>query len=296
MTAMAPMLAVYAMLAVALLVTSGSAAVVSTEGKGARKALRPTTQQEPQGVVQPLSFRQELLVCNAYPSDAPMTVKQNGEAALSTEHNSVLYQNCEHISSNIHAKDKLDFDIEGSGIQGTFEVGDLPDSDATLLLVVEKRDAKTPLVAFQSFAFPWRAEGKTAQLAVIDTYKGNSSMPHLKMEDHIAGKEQRTISKRVEELNFNRIYAVEEGMYDASITDRVQSPKDMAMIEERVTAKRTLHLTKSQNYVILRTGDDKHFPQSLVVFPPEMRSGAMMGMVSRACLSLLLLGLAVNVA
>ena len=30
-------------------------------------------------------------------------------------------------------------------------------------------------------------------------------------------KEKQTVSKRIEQLNFNRVYAVEEGNYDASL-------------------------------------------------------------------------------
>lgn len=275
-----------AILALVLLLTPGSASVVRGNA-AARKALRPVGDLKApadQGVVQPLNFKRDLIVCNAYPSDSPMTVKQNGESA--TGHDRVTYSNCEHMTSSVHTKDKLDFDFEGTGMQGTFEVGELPDSDATLLLVVEKRDAKTPLVAFQSFAFPSRVGGKDAQLAVIDTFKGNSSSPHLRMEDHIGSKEKRTVSKRAEQLNFNRIYAIEEGNYDASISDHAQvtNAGDAASLAQRVTGKRTLHLSKSQNYVVLRIGDDKHYPQSLVVFPPEMKSGSTMA--SRICLAL----------
>lgn len=264
-----------------------------------RKALRPAEKLDApidKSVVQPLRFHQELLVCNAYPSESHMVVKQNGESLLNHEQNGLAYRDCKELTANVQQKDKLDFTIEGLGIQGTFEVGELPNTDATLLLVVEKRDAKTPLVAFQSFSFPVRAAGTVAQLAVIDTYKGTSTMPHLKMEDHIiASKEKRAVSKRSEQLNFNRIYAIEEGTYDASISDHIPdaTAKSVGLVEEQVSAKKVLHLTKSQNYIVMRTGDDKQFPQSLVVFPPELKSGAMTA--TPMCFALLSVVLAVFV-
>jgi len=300
MTASMPRPTASSILALALLLMPFNASAAVSGSFATRKSLRPAaTLKAPidKDVVQPLRFQQELLVCNAYPSDMQMTLKQNGQAMLSREQNGLSFRDCKQVSTNIKQKDKLDFVLEGAGVEGTFEVGELPNSDATLLLVVERRDARTPLVAFQSFAFPKRAEGKDAQLAVIDTYKGNSSMPHLRMEDHIAGKEQRTVSKRVEQLNFNRIYAIEEGTYDASISDHVQAAKggDMAMLEERVTGKRMLHMTKSRNYIVMRTGDDRHFPQSLVIFPPpEVKSSAVMN--APVYMALLLIAVALGVA
>jgi len=218
--------------------------------------------------VLPLSFDQQLLVCNAYPGNFPVTMKHNGKEAPAAERD-INFKQCRHMSSRVHSKDKLDFVFTNSGIQGSFEIGELPDSDAMLLLVIERRDATSPLVAFQSFAFPSHSEGKNAQMAVIDAYKGNSSSPHLRMEDHINSKERKTISKRVEELNFNRIYAIEEGTYDASINDHLFSNGEA----DRATkeAKTTFRLAKKQNYVILRTGDSQ-FHQSLFVYPEAEKS------------------------
>eukprot|EP00427_Karlodinium_veneficum_P035223 CAMPEP_0169292810 /NCGR_PEP_ID=MMETSP1016-20121227/62948_1 /TAXON_ID=342587 /ORGANISM="Karlodinium micrum, Strain CCMP2283" /LENGTH=166 /DNA_ID=CAMNT_0009383445 /DNA_START=228 /DNA_END=729 /DNA_ORIENTATION=- len=116
-----------------------------------------------------------------------------------------------------------------------------------------------------------RSVGENAQLAVIDTYKGNSSSPHLRMEDHVASKERKTVSKRVEQLSFNRVYAIEEGSYDASIADHFIDQREF---EENALkpAKRELNLKKNHNYVILRTGDAKFVDQSLVVFPESTPS------------------------
>jgi len=246
------------------LVSACYAASVSHSTKSLRFAAPPI---EP-NVVLPLSFDQQLLVCNAYPGIFPMTMKHNGQGGHDDQRD-IHFKQCRHISGRVRSKDKLDFTFENSGIQGSFELGELPDTDALLLLVVGKRDASSPLVGFQSFAFPSRAEGKNAQLAVIDAYKGNSSSPHLRMEDHINSKERKTISKRVEELNFNRIYAIEEGDYDASIYDHLLEKGEAEGGNKQ--AKTLFHLAKNQNYVILRTGDGQ-FHQSLVVYPEVPRS------------------------
>jgi len=221
-------------------------------------------------VIRPLSFNQDLLVCNAYPGNFAVNVKQNGRESTDEQKN-IRYQECRHLPGQVNSKDKMDFIFANSGVSGTFEIGDLPDSDAMLLLVVEKRDSSSSLVAFQSFAFPSHSEGKNAQLAVIDTYKGSSSSPHLKMEDHINTKEPKTISKRVEQLNFNRIYAIEEGTYDASISDHILD-KDEGKSATDVS-KKTFRLAKHKNYVILRTGGG-NTQQSLVVYPPELAKSA----------------------
>jgi len=222
-------------------------------------------------VVRPLSFDQQLLVCNAYPGNSPVSIKQNGKEPRADQQD-ISFRECRRISGNMRAKDKLDFIFANSGIQGSFEIGELPDTDAMLLLVVEKRDASSPLVAFQSFAFPAHHDGNVAQLAVIDAYKGNSSLPHLRMEDHINGKELKTISKRIEQLNFNRIYAIEEGTYDASISDHVLEGELAELMTKK--SKKTLHLSKNRDYVVLRTGDGKLADESLVVFP-ELHGSAL---------------------
>jgi len=247
-----------------LLLVSCRAASIGRSAKTLRNVAPPL---EP-NVVQPLSFNQQLLVCNAYPGNSPVTLKQNGREPQADQRG-IRFQECRYISGQVQSKDKFDFIFADTGIQGTFEIGELPSTDALLLLVVEKRDAVSSLVSFQSFAFPSHADGKNAQLAVIDAFKGNSDSPHLRMEDHVNTKEPKTISKRVEQLNFNRIYAIEEGNYDASISDHVLDEEQHGADG----AKRTFHLVNKHNYVILRTGGGK-FHQSLVVYPELPRSSA----------------------
>lgn len=220
------------------------------------------------GVLVPIKFNQSLLVCNAYPSGSSISVKKNGEA-LTTENDELSFRECRDMKTSVHSHDKLDFMVVAGELHGTFEVGDLPSSDATLLLVVN-RHARTSMVSFQSFAFPSIAENNKseARLAIIDAYRGNTSSPNLKVQDDLGGNESKNGTRHVEQLKFDHVYAIEEGMYDASITDRMFDQKDEAQLAK--STQRKIKLSGSKNYVVLRTGDAEHFPQSLLVYPDDM--------------------------
>lgn len=222
------------------------------------------------GLIRKMQFDQRLLICNAYPSGSSVVVRKNAAEPLADSGHGLGFKQCRYVSERVQSGDKLEFSVQGSGISGTFEVGELPKTDAVLLLVLERRDAHTPLVTFSSLAFPQTSGGEEAQLAVIDAFRGNATAPHLKMEDHITGEEKQTVSKRVEQLAFNRVYAVEQGAYDASVADRERDAESEAKLE-RSTA-RALKLEKGQNYVVLRTGDDS-VGESLTVFPEPTFSG-----------------------
>jgi len=233
-----------------------SFAAVPEPARGLRSALHPADES----MVKPFKFDQQFIACNAYPSHSPMTLIRNGNEALASGKNSLRFRECREFDSRLQAHDKLDLTLSGIEIHGTFEVGALPASDAVLLLVLQKRD-HSKLLSFQSFAFPTGAETNDAQLAVIDAYKANhTSYASLVVEDHIINKDNHAVSKRVEELNFNRVYTVEEGSYDAHVSDQ--------------KAKKSLNLVKSQNFVVMRTGEEGNFPESLVVFPKVMQSGS----------------------
>lgn len=221
------------------------------------------------GLIRKMQFDQRLLICNAYPSKSSVVVRKNVAEVLADSGHALSFKQCRYVSERVQPGDKLDFSVQGSGISGTFEVGELPKTDAVLLLVLERRDDRTPLVTFSSLAFP-QSGGEDAQLAVIDAFRGNATMPHLKMEDHITGEEKQTVSKRVEQLAFNRVYAIEQGAYDASVADHEREPEAQTKLERSTT--KALKLEKGQNYVVLRTGDDST-GESLTVFP-ELMSGA----------------------
>jgi len=226
------------------------AAADGAQINAASKYLRPAVGEE--NLVEPIRFDQQLLVCNAYPSKSSIAVLKNGHESLAGGSDAVPFRECRYMQGQLQKKDQLDFSVEDVDMHGTFEVGELPSSDAILLLVVEKR-AHSPMVSFQSFAFPSSSEGKEAQIAVINALEGGSAVPKLTMEDHIEAKQEQTVSKRVEQLSFNRVYSVEEGSYDASIA---------------TDSKQVVRLAKNKNYVLLRTGGNG-FDESLLVFPSE---------------------------
>jgi len=232
---------------VATLLALASGAQIS----GTSKNLRPGVAED--SLVEPIRFNQQLLVCNAYPSKSPIAVTGNAHENLAEGNDAIPFRECRYLKGNVEKRDQLDFALQDLEMHGTFEVGDLPSSDAILLLVIEKRP-NSPMVSFQSFAFASSSERKEAQIAVINALEGSSAVPKLTMEDHIEAKEQQTVSKRVEQLSFNRVYSVEEGNYDASVSEG---------------AKQMLKLAKGNNYVVLRTGGNG-FDESLLVFPKEV--------------------------
>jgi len=199
------------------------------------------------GVVKALHFDRRFLVCNAYPSDSPAKVSKNGAALEGAS--TLGFKQCQYVESNILPKDKVDFEIESAGIQGTFEVSDLPDTDAVLLLVVQKRDEHSSLMAFQSFAFPINPNSEEAHIAVIDA-STNLPKEHLKITDAPRDPKQKTAE---EELMFNRIYALDSGVYKVSLGG---------------IKPEMLELQSKKDYVLLRTGQSQD-QQALVAFPHD---------------------------
>jgi len=217
-------------------------------------------------LVKPLKFNQPLLLCNAYPSKSAVQVSTNGKPVL----DSLAFQQCRYTNTNVLAKDKVDFMLTDAGIEGTFEVGDLPQTDSVLLLVLQKRDNHSPLMAFQSFAFPSNSASAEAHVAVIDASAGGHKA-HLQIGD----KPAQGDVKRVEELSFNRVYALEQGSYDISVLDQGKgSPNQM------------VQLLGQRDYVLMRTGGEELGAKSLVAFPHDeihnsgsVRSGALAAIV-----------------
>lgn len=220
-----------------------------------------------------LNLKHKLLLCNAYPSSHKMTATQNMDAIVEASQG-IGFRECRYVGDvRLQQGDKLAFKVSDTAISGTFLVGALPITDAVLLLILEKRDEVSSMVSFQSFAFPQLAGRNDAQVAVIDAFRGNSTRPTLQMEDHITEKEQQTVSKRLELLNFNRVYAIEEGRYDASITDSLDDVSG-ALLQHM--SKKTLKLARGENYVVLRTGGGD-YAQGLTVYPSIRSSGSRLG-------------------
>lgn len=209
-------------------------------------------------LVKPLKFNQRLLLCNAYSSKSAVSVSKNGQSVLE---GGLGFQKCEYAPTSVLAKDKLDFVLADAGIEGTFEVGDLPQTDSVLLLVLQKRDARSPLMAFQSFAFPLNSGRDEAHVAVIDA-SSDGVKAHLKISDRPIQPGDKSLT---EELSFNRIYALSQGRYDVSVLAKGKQEKP----EE-------IQLLGRQDYVLLRTGGEEMGAKTLVAFPHDeiQQSGA----------------------
>lgn len=191
--------------------------------------------------IKPFEFSQSLLVCNAFSFEQPAHVERE-ENDLTGDH-PINYKECRYLKDiKLQEGQRLDFKF-AEGVGGIFEVTDLPRDDAVLLLVLQRRDAASTLLVFKSFAFP-RNSNSLAQVAVIDTI---DHLPaQLVMKDHQSHKEI---------LEFNRVYAIEAGDYDADVT-----------FGQEHLGQRAVHFDSGRDYVLLRTGTGDIEGQDLVVF------------------------------
>lgn len=223
--------------------------------------------------VEPLKFDQKLLICNAYPSKAPVHVAKNGQTLEFSGSRGLKFDECAYAPTGVLSKDKIDFEVTELGIQGTFEVSDLPESDAVLLLVVQKRDPKSKLVSFQSFAFPSNNGDGEAHLAVIDASVGVGDA-RLKVRD--LPRDPKAASKeRPEELSFNRMYSLDPGAYHLSMDD----------------SNTEVEFAGHKDYVVLRTSSGK--TSQLLAFPheePVRGSAAPLGGALAGALAALVVG------
>jgi len=247
------------------LVLSLACAVVVSGNSGSSRHIARSLRAEgtpvSQSVVAPLKFDQKLLLCNAYPSKVPVAIAKNGHSVNFASQRGLGFDECAYAPAGVLAKDKLDVTIEDMGIQGTFEVGDLPDGDAVLLLVIQRRDEKSPLIAFQSFAFPMNAGNGEAHLAVIDASVGLAKT-HLKVQDLHAATPKDT---RSEELGFNRIYSLDAGAYSLAVSGDAEK-----------STKQEVEFDGHKDYVVIRTGKDGK--ANLIAFPhDEVRKSAATG-------------------
>jgi len=211
-------------------------------------------QNKAEGFVKALEFKHRLRVCNAFPFDGELQIFMGKEQQLTNK--PMAYKTCEDFQTQLKTGDKLEFRISGAGATGTFAVADLPSNDAVLLLVATRHDSVSTALAFESHVF---ANLESAQVAIIDTYKGKaSSTPRIRDAE---GGSKAKAQMRSEELRFHSVVAVNPGIYDVEL--------DAA--DGKLNAKSRLVAVNHQSYVILRTGvEAQHgasFPQELVVFP-----------------------------
>jgi hypothetical protein len=238
---------------------------VATASAASHAQLRSARRGE--GFVKAMGFSHRLRVCNAYPYASALDVVRGKEEAL-TGDEPMPYKTCRDMLAPLSAGDKLEFKV-GDATAGTFSVSDLPNNDATLLLVIHRHDTMSTAVAFESHVF---AKLGNAQVAIIDTYKGKAhATPRIKDSEGASKK------SRSEELRYNSVVAVNPGVYEVELDGDDGETK----------AKIPLVALNHESYVVLRTGVEaqqgESYPQSLVVFPrsdakalekPKVHSGA----------------------
>merc|ERR1719313_1847771 len=183
--------------------------------------------------VKALEFKHRLRVCNAYPYAAALDLYR-GRSEKMTDDGPLTYKNCKDFKAPLKAGDKLEFKV-GDANAGTFSVSDLPNNDATLLLVIYRHDTLSTAVSFESHVF---ANLLNAQLAVLDTYKG-SEKAKMKIQD--AGD---TKTSRSEELRYDSVVAVNPGKYACVLVGT----------DGKEVQKKELVALNRESYVVIRAG------------------------------------------
>jgi hypothetical protein len=201
-----------------------------------------------------LEFKLELRVCNAYPYTYPMDVYLGKEKLTET---ALSYKVCGTFHPTLKVGDKLDFKISDTSA-GSFTVQDLPQNDAVLMLVIFRHDTRSTAVSFESHVF---ANLLNAQVAVLDTYRGNAqATPRIEDAQKHSDKEGHV--QRSEELRYNSVVALNQGVYDVVLH---------ALDGETVKAKHQLVALNRESYLVVRCGveteEGQAFPQDLMVYP-----------------------------
>jgi len=221
--------------------------LVASEGratKGHSKGLR--SQLEAQSFVKALAFKYTLRLCNAYPSDKRLEItkgKENLAAGLA-------YKECQEIPGDLKEGDKLEFKFDGSEA-GTFSIGELPQNDATLLLMVTRHDTVSSAVSFESHVF---ANLANSQVAVLDMYRG-VDQGTVKIQDKKDAKFSRS-----EDLRYDSVVAVNPGEYKCVLVGKDGKEQSNAGLVAKA----------QKSYVVFRAGveGDKYKPE-LVVYPKD---------------------------
>jgi hypothetical protein len=213
---------------------------------------QPERQQRlPGATVQP-EHQHRLRVCNAYPYMTSLSVFLEKESGINKITDPPMaYKTCREFDSQLHAGDRIDFRFQDSSA-GTFVVGELPKTDAVLMLVIYRHNAKSTQVAFESHVF---ANLLNAQIAVLDTYKGreNSTI-------NIQDAEDATTS-RSEPLAPNSVVALNPGKYEVVLvgTDGISKSRSDLTVVNR------------ESCVVIRCGiqpeQGRAYPQELMVYP-----------------------------
>lgn len=219
--------------------------------------------------------KHRLRVCNAYPYMTALNVfigRSTGLHRITTP--AMAYKTCREFEEKIEAGDKIDFRFQEASA-GTFVVGDLPNTDAVLMLVVYRHNSKSTAVAFESHVF---ANLMNAQIAVLDTYKSkDSKSKEFKSEIKIQDLEDATTS-RSESLPLNSVVALNAGKYEIVLAGSDGATKSHT----------NLTVENRQSCVVIRCGVEpeqgRAYAQELMVYPVNPPSGGSAKSSARGCI------------
>mmetsp|Transcript_45139 Transcript_45139/g.104586 ORF Transcript_45139/g.104586 Transcript_45139/m.104586 type:complete len:276 (-) Transcript_45139:71-898(-) len=243
-------------------VTLASLVVASALGVNTRGSQLDSREQESSSFLRTLGFKQKLRVCNAYPHHTPLEIVIDGKEAVTKE--PLPYKACVQMQSTFPVGTEVDFKADGIEV-GSFTIADLPESDATLLLVIYRHDTVSTAVAFKSHVY---ANAESAQIAALDTYQGNDPSTELRIEDVPSTQgDSKAEQARSEILRFNSVVAVNDGKYAVSLFNRTGG----------VLAKSEIDTKQQEQYVVLRCGvtaeEGESYPEELLVFPGINQGG-----------------------
>jgi len=220
----------------------------------------------PQQIARVERFDRPIFACNAFPDEQTVSVTRNRKHVLEP---ALAYKECKKLPAAVEEGDQLDFESSSAGTW-TFRVGALPEANSRLLLVFEKRSRDSKVPSFQSFAFPPTTHD--AQLAIIDAYKGDAQRTGVRLQDAPmrSGNEAVAPAARTEDLDYDHVYALGQGDYDASMLIDVNSTE--------VPLKQHLKMREGDDYVLLRLGGEgfSHaFDEELVAVTLSTKSAAL---------------------
>jgi hypothetical protein len=239
---------------------------------GCHAAVHTQLRTQARGFVRALAFDYRLRICNAYPSEQKLVVAKGKEDL--TKDGALAYKACNDFKPDVKSGDKLDFKFDGSEA-GSFTITDLPQNDATLLLVIHRHDIKSATVSFESHVF---ANLANAQIAVIDSYTGDAKSS-VKIRDHKAGDKARQ-----EELRYNSVVAVNPGDYECVLISSGGETK----------SKARLVAAEKESYIVLRVGVEdavKPYPEELMTYPKSELPAQSSASSISVCFTLLVVAL-----
>lgn len=238
-----------------------SAVAWTAQGVSIDRSQKVSHDADDDSFVRTLDFKQVLRVCNAYPSESGLSVTLGKEKLSQSP---LKYKDCEEYARPLKSGDMVNFQV-GDSAAGTFTMSELPERDATLMMVIHRHDTWSTSVAFESHVF---ANTDGPQIAVIDTFKGKKSGElHIKDVQVHKDKDGHVLKKVNDELlRFSSVVVVNPGIYK------------LDMLEEAVNATTPVETSEAnfvalpkQSYAIIRVGvedeEGKVYPEELMVFP-----------------------------